>query len=444
MGLVIVDLVRVVDDGDGTKSRVGKWERFLSCRDAIAAAIPLTAIKIILVVWQIVTQFASVVDVEYPEIYERFLAALNLVNFNLGYFLSFLCLVETNFYGRLAFSTIVPLAILGGLAAKHAIAKRNNRHSQVGMREATDKHLSIALFIVFAIYSSVSFTIFQTFMCETLDDEVEYLRADYSLTCSTSTHTIMEVYAGLMVLVYPIGIPAVFAWWLASNRKDLVQDRSGGTTTPENLRPMKDLWEPYKPRRYFYELVECGRRIVLTGLAVFLFPGTAAQVAIEVAFAAGLLVVFEVLAPFVDPMDAWLYRSGALVVFFSMYLALLLKVDASDENSESQQVFAAVLVAAHVSMVLAVLLSSLLSAKKVGIEAMRKQVEVRDVPVARNTRSSWRASETLGAEEEPGESGDNWEPRLGLAALTEQPQEYQNEGNGASDGTMWSRRSLLL
>lgn len=56
MGLVIVDLVRVVDDGDGTKSRVGKWERrFLSYRDAIAATIPLTAIKIILVVWQIVT-----------------------------------------------------------------------------------------------------------------------------------------------------------------------------------------------------------------------------------------------------------------------------------------------------------------------------------------------------------------------------------------------------
>lgn len=371
------------------------------------------------------------VDVEYPEIYERFLAALNLINFNLGLFLSFLCVVETNFYGRLVLSTVVPLAVLGGLAATHAISKRNNRHSQVGMREATDKHLSIAMFIVFAVYSSVSFTVFQTFMCETLDDDVEYFRADYSLTCSTSTHTIMEVYAGLMVLVYPIGIPAVFAWWRTSNRQDLVKDRSSGTTTPENLRPMKDLLEPYKPRRYYYELVECGRRIVLTGLAVFIFPGTAAQVAIEVAFAAGLLVVFEVLSPFVDPMDAWLYRSGALVVFFSMYLALLLKVDASDENSESQRVFAAVLVAAHVSMVLAVLLSSLLSAKQIGTEAIRKKVEIRDVPVANsNARSSWRASEIFGSEEEASGSRECWEPRLDLAAIAEQPQEDQNAGGG--------------
>lgn len=330
-------------------------------------------------------QFASVVDVEYPDIYERFLSTLNLVNFNLGFFFSFLCVLETNFYGRLLFSTLVPLAVLGGLAATYCVSRRNNRHSHAGLQAATHKHLSIALFIMFAVYSSVSFTVFQTFVCETLDDGVEYLRADYSLTCTTSAHTAMEVYAGLMVVVYPLGIPTIFAWWLVSNRHEL-KKRVGTSPTPDKLEPMKDLWAPYKPRRYYYEVVECARRIVLTGLAVFIYPGSAAQVAIEVAFAAGLLVVFEVLAPFVDPVDAWLYRSGALVVFFSMYLALLLKVDASDESSQSQETFASLLVAAHVGMVLMVIINSLCSVRKIGFgRMMGKSVEMRDVPVANTT-----------------------------------------------------------
>lgn len=322
---------------------------------------------------------------EYPDVYEKFLSALNVVNFNLGFF-SFLCVLETNFYGRLFFSTLVPLAALGGLAVTYSVSRRNNRHSHSGMQTATHKHLSIALFIMFAVYSSVSFTIFQTFVCETLDDGVEYLRADYSLTCTTSTHTAMEVYAGLMVVVYPLGIPAVFAWWLVSNRQELKQ-RVETSPTADSLEPMKDLWEPYKPKRYYYEVLECGRRIVLTGLAVFIYPGSAAQVAIEVAFAAGLLVIFEVLAPFVDPVDAWLYRSGALVVFFSMYLALLLKVDASDENSHSQETFASLLVAAHAGMVLMVFVNSMCTVRKIRFgRMMRKRVEVRDIPVANSSR----------------------------------------------------------
>lgn len=333
-------------------------------------------------------QFASVVDVEYPDVYEKFLSALNVVNFNLGFFFSYLCVLETNFYGRLFFSTLVPLAVLGGLAGTYAVARRNNRHSHPGMQTATHKHLSIALFIMFAVYSSVSFTIFQTFVCETLDDGVEYLRADYSLTCTTSTHTAMKVYAGMMVVVYPLGIPAAFAWWLISNRHEL-QARRENSPAADSLEPMKDLWEPYKPKRYYYEVVECGRRIVLTGLAVFIYPGSAAQVAIEVAFAAGLLVVFEVLAPFADPVDAWLYRSGALVVFFSMYLALLLKVDASDENSQSQETFAHLLVAAHAGMVLMVLVDSVCAVRKIRFgRMMRKKVEIRDIPVGNSSRRS--------------------------------------------------------
>lgn len=50
------------------------------------------------------------------------------------------------------------------------------------------------------------------------------------------------------------------------------------------------------------------------------------------------MVVSEVLSPFARSVEMWLYRTGNYVVFASMYLALLLRVDVSDERSQSQEV----------------------------------------------------------------------------------------------------------
>ncbi|CAN0014564.1 unnamed protein product [Scytosiphon promiscuus] len=403
LGLVIADLVRVVDElKPDTTSSCGM--KLTYCRDRVVKAVPLTSIKIVVVAWQIVTQFSSVVNVVYPDIYASFLAVLNAVNFDLGFLLSISCIVDINFYGRLFFTTIGPLVVFGGLAATYAVSRSRNRHSPAGMQAAKSKHLSIALFISFVVYSSVSFNIFQTFVCETLDDGVKYLRADYSLTCSAGVHKAMMAYAGLMILVYPVGIPAVYSWWLLSNRHDLVKvgapgSFSRGGPSLNHLQPMRDLWSSYKPRRYYFEVLECGRRIALTGLAAFLLPDSAAQVAIEVVLAAIFMAVSDVLSPFADPFDGWLYRTGAWIVFFSMYLALLLKVDASDEDSQSQAAFAKVLIAAHVGMVLVVLVQAVLSVR-------RGLVTIRDQPAANRSvrRSSFaqgRDGETAASELEP-------------------------------------------
>ncbi|CAN0183065.1 unnamed protein product [Scytosiphon promiscuus] len=378
VALVIADLVRV-DDENSTDTASTWGKRLTSYRDRMAHVVPLTSVKIVLVAWQIVTQFSSVVHVVYPGVYEKFLSVLNVVNFNFGFILSVSCIVDTNFYGRLFFATISPLVVFGALAVTYAVSKSRNRHSAAGMQATKSRHLSITLFILFVVYSSVSFTVFQTFVCERLDTGVDYLRADYSLTCYTGVHKAMMVYAGLMIFVYPLGIPALYTWWLLSNRHDLVKVGAPETFVErapnlDRLQPMRDLWAPYKPHRYYFEVVECGRRIALTGLAAFLLPDSAAQVAIEVVLAAFFMTVSDVLSPFVDPFDAWLYRVGGWIIFFSMYLALLLKVDVSDENNQSQAIFAKVLIAAHVGMVAVIVIQAMLSVK-------RSLIVVKDKPV---------------------------------------------------------------
>ena len=306
------------------------------------------------------------VNVQYPPAYETFLAALSVVNLNLGSILSLSCVVETNFYARLVMVTIAPMAVLGALAITYRVAIVRNGHSIHAMRVARNKHLSVGLFLLFVMYSSVSHTIFQTFVCDPLDSGVTYLRADYDLVCWNTTHYNFMTYAGIMVLVYPVGIPAVFAWMLFINRDDIksIAETTNGSRVPQESEAIKDLWAPYKPSRYYYEVIECGRRIALTGLVVFIYPGSTAQVAIEALLAFVFSSLSEIISPFAEPLDAWLYRSGTWVIFLSMYLALLLKVDAADEDSHSQDVFAGLLIAAHGGMVLVVIANALMSALK--------------------------------------------------------------------------------
>ncbi|CAM9411640.1 unnamed protein product [Sphacelaria rigidula] len=359
LALLVKDLTKVVDC-DGSDGRRWRCQRILSkISDEISSSLPVTAIKIVLVVWQILTQFAEISGVEYPAAYGEFLAALDLINLNIGTILSFSCVMEVDFFDTLIFATIGPILLLGMLVGTYAVARNRNHASHEAMVMVWDRHISLAIFLLFFVYSSVSHTVFLTFSCDgSLDDGVSYLRADYSVTCGSHRHTAFRVYAAVMILIYPVGIPAMFAWWLIRDDKDL-KDESGRTMP--HLQPSRNLWEPYKPSAYWYELVEYIRRICLTGLSVFIYPGSAAQVAVTLLLAFVFTIVSETLAPFKERIDMWLYRSGTCVIFASMYLALLLKVDVSDENSDSQEAFSAVLILANVLLLATVMFEGALA-----------------------------------------------------------------------------------
>ncbi|CAM9133068.1 unnamed protein product, partial [Laminaria digitata] len=283
----------------------------------------------------------------YPEQYEDFIDYLNPINVDIGSILSYACILTTSFYDRLIVATIGPVAGLGTLAV-------------TAERTILRKHISVVLFVAFFIYSSVSFTIFQTFVCDKLDDGVTYLRADYSLTCTTAEHSAYQVYASIMVLVYPVGIPAFFSWWLFRNQYDLQKpDRE----SMAHLAAWGGLWAAYKPSRFFFEVVECARRIALTGVAVFILPDSAAQIAIVLLLAVAFSFISESSAPFKDPIDTGLYRWGNGVVLASMYVALLLKFDVHDEDDQALPAFVGVLIAANVFMVITVIVQSVLMAK---------------------------------------------------------------------------------
>lgn len=293
----------------------------------------------------------------YPEEYGNFVDKLMFINFDISFMLSYSCLLSTDFYDRLLLGTLAPIAVLMALAGTYSVAKGRNQRSEAAMRDVQHKHLSAGLFVGFLVYSSVSFTIFQTFVCETLDDGVPYLRADYSTTCDTDTYAKYRAYAILMVCVYPIGLPAILSWWLLRNRVHLIEARREVLV---HLEPFSGIWSPYKPSRYYYEVVECGRRIALTATASFVPPNSVTQIAVVLLVAAVLLFVSESMSPFGSSVDMSLYRWGNGIILASMYVALLLKVDVSSDQSGAYAAFGMVLIAANVFLVVTLVVQSML------------------------------------------------------------------------------------
>lgn len=301
-------------------------------------------------------------NIRYPEVYQHLLNLLNrVVNFHLARVNSGLC-YETDFEGFLTLWTALPI-ILGLVAlllllwvTKTETGSRwtlpRELRSPEGFEALREKHMRVLIFVTFLLYSPVSSTLLKAFACDHLDDGKVYLRADYRIECDSVQHRNYQIYAGVMIAIYPVGIPLFYAYLLFRHRE--VLEDSDKRKNDSRVQPISGLWKPYTCNRFYYELIECGRRTMLTGVVVFIYPDAAAQVAVTMLIAVGFMLLSEVLAPFESRWDARVSRAGHVIVFLSMYMALLLKGDVYDEREEGQKVFAWILVAAHGCMFLAV------------------------------------------------------------------------------------------
>ncbi|CAM9925055.1 unnamed protein product, partial [Laminaria digitata] len=305
-------------------------------------------------------QFDAVAGDVYPELYKAFVSKLTAFNLDLNFVMSYSCLVTTDFYHHLVVATIAPLVMLVMLAVSCLVAKKRNDSCKPAMRAVRRKHQSALLYFAFFIYSPVSYKIFQTFSCDELDDGSNYLRADYSLSCLTPRHSWYRVYALIMLGVYPIGIAAVFACLLAWYKHDLVKPCRKSLL---RLQPYQGIWAAYKPSRYFYEVIECGRRIALTTIAAFVPSNSVTQISIALMFAVLWVIISEAISPFEKKPDMNLYRWGNAIVVASLYVALLMKVDVGYDTQRALLTFSGVLILANAFMVVTVLLQTIFLAK---------------------------------------------------------------------------------
>ena len=134
----------------------------------------------------------------------RYLDFFNFVKFDIASLFPKMCLVKPDFWMQLVATTTAPLGI-SSLILLYA--------GWLRARKKRWAHLySLFLFLMYCVFPAVSQTIFLVFSCDSdFEDGQSFLRADYGISCASDTYRAFRAYAVLMIGVYPIGVPLLYA-----------------------------------------------------------------------------------------------------------------------------------------------------------------------------------------------------------------------------------------
>ena len=136
---------------------------------------------------------------------------LSLLELDLFKFLPLSCAFEMNFYHILVARTALPIVVIAVLAVTGRCLNMSRAVQSdaavdvLGELGVGSNCYAWCFFLIFLLYPGCAFTAFSTFICSTLDDGSRYVSRDASLDCDDPMHSLMQGYAAVMIVVWPVG-----------------------------------------------------------------------------------------------------------------------------------------------------------------------------------------------------------------------------------------------
>ncbi|KOO31505.1 mastigoneme-like protein [Chrysochromulina tobinii] len=331
-------------------------------------------IRILISLSQVVSQLDVIFDITYPAFYTATLEGLKNINIQVN-LLPFGCVLPLldNFFFNFVLKTATPLVLVLLLYVMSKVLRARFGGAESAQRGfgayLADACSDLWFFIIFLVYPSCSSMTFMFFMRETYDQPgevyVDLMRADRSIDREGELYQGFTVYAVVMLILYPIGVPFFYGLMFHLERHQLQEMRhieltretdfalaklkAEAAATPEETDAMvrkameaheatgkalaklrdelpttqRKLTAGYELRTYWFEIFECVRKILLIGLPIFFPAGSPAQLIF------GLIICFLsygaycVCAPYVENEDDILAQVAQVVIFFSLVSSLV-------------------------------------------------------------------------------------------------------------------------
>ncbi|KAH8054893.1 hypothetical protein JL720_14416 [Aureococcus anophagefferens] len=192
---------------------------------------------------------------------------------------------------------------------------------------------SLVLLVTFATLPTVSTPAFRTFPCRDFDGGIRVLEADYGVSCRGRRYGLFRLFAAIVVALWPVGVPLSIFVYLRRRRRALdptayaadaleADALSRARSNDADLAASAFLWASYRPPTYYWECVDMGRRVLLTGGVVFA-GSDATRCFAGLAIALAFLLLMEMAAPYADPGSNALGVAGAWQVACSFLILFL-------------------------------------------------------------------------------------------------------------------------
>ena len=235
----------------------------------------------------------------------------------------------------------------------------------------TQAYFTSFLVGAYLVLPPCSTIILQFFRCDYFADvDTWYMVADYQIKCQERSTWIL--YNCCMMLIYPLGIPCLFAVMLWSARRELcpkgfvqaTDDRRFGRRTRRDDEKPLGLWyilarnhhweypeneesyakghqlaflaSAYQPHAFMFEVIECARRLMLSSMLIVIPDNrSASQEILAVFICLFSIKIYSYYQPFVQDRDDMLSEFAQWQLFFVLFAALMIRVN-EDESSDNE------------------------------------------------------------------------------------------------------------
>ena len=317
-------------------------------------------LRILISFEQVLTQLGVSFSITYPPFYTQMLAAIDSINLSVGV-LPFACLFPwaSSYYFDLLTKTLLPLGLVACFVLTSRVLKKKYANAEP---EGPDGEKPLGLFMadicsdlwfftLFLMYPSVCAAIFNYFVPMAFNGEGEdgarLLRVDLSIDTTSATYGAFLVYALVMLIVFPFGVPLLYALMLFRSREELrelrrievtqeakykvamleadavretsEEDKAAMIATADAAKEattakldqirsklpttLRKLTAGYEMRTYWFEIFECARKIALIGLPILFEPESPGQLILGLVVCFITYGLYMMFAPYIEDVS---------------------------------------------------------------------------------------------------------------------------------------------
>ena len=159
-------------------------------------------------------------------------------------------------------------------------------------------------------------------------------------------------YAIAMLIIYPVGLPILYFSLLLWSRVEIEKRAAEAAKSKQQEKEVKEeesfeleikkikqkifkpvdtivdgisfLYESYTPKYWYWEVVECTQRLLLTAIISLIMPGTSTQIVISSSLALTCVTLYSHCQPFASKSDNVLNEMGQWQTFITFLSALII------------------------------------------------------------------------------------------------------------------------
>ena len=271
--------------------------------------------------------------------------------------------IQIDAFGNLFVMMAMNAAVIGVSGVAYRISKlvilRN------GSLEEEEKSIKLSQTKQF-VYRNVFFFLYTTYLstcsmtanvlpltcrnvCRDEKDElcIKYLKADYSIQCQTPEyiHSLIVAYISVAyVIVIPVALFIALwrHWRVISAIEDEESSQDQGSST-EMITGLRFLFENYKPRSWYWELVEMSRKVILTSGLILVGQESRSYIGLTLVIAGMYGMVFSWMKPIKDGFENRMMSISLAVTVFNLAVGAVSRIPAENISSSSEPYTEAVL-----------------------------------------------------------------------------------------------------